>query len=167
MRCTYDPAPNEEEQMKKAMSIKNQVTERPRPDPLMWASSWSAILLKLGLDFASAIDDRIKTFNSNKSEGFGILDHEVAFIKAFRHQSPQFSSVLEKHWQNFKVHESAVPPKRLAMPDLSPDTKVKRCDKSNFLWQKILNWSPDATVLWLDREIGISLKKHKGGAKGR
>ena len=66
------------------MSIKNQVTERPRPDPLMWASRWSGILLKQGLDFASAIDDRIKTFNSNKTEGFGILDYEVAFIMAFR-----------------------------------------------------------------------------------
>jgi len=129
MRCTYDPAPTEEEQMKKAMSIKNQVTERPRPDPLMWASRWSIILVKQGLDFASAIDDRIRMFNLNKNEGFGILDYEVAFIKAFRHQSPQFSSALEKHWQNFKVQESAIPPKRLAMPDLSPDTKVKRCER--------------------------------------
>ena len=46
MRCTYDPAPTEEEQFKRAMATKSQVTERPRPDPLTWASRWFEILKK-------------------------------------------------------------------------------------------------------------------------
>lgn len=161
MRCTYDPAPTEEEQLTRAMSVKNQVTERPRPDPLMWAGRWSQVLGKQGVDFASAIDDRIKSFNADRSEGFGILDYEVSFIKAYRHQSPKFVEILEGHWQNYKVQESAVPPKRLAMADLSPDTKVKRCEKNNGLWQKILTWTAEANVIWLSREIGSFLRSIK------
>lgn len=32
--------------------------------------------------------------------------------------------MLDKHWQDYKVNESAVIAKRLAFPDLSPETKV-------------------------------------------
>ena len=87
MRCTYEPAATEEEQLQLAMARKNQITERPRPDPLMWASRWASIFLKLGLDFNKEIDGRIKAFNKDRTEGFGILVYEIAFIKAYAHQS--------------------------------------------------------------------------------
>ena len=83
------------------------------------------------------------------------MDHEVAFIKLFPHQSQEFLDVLEMHWQNFKVHESAVPPKKLAFSDLSPDTKVKRCEKGNVLFNKIFTWTQLSNTLWLQREIGF------------
>jgi hypothetical protein len=82
MRCTYDPAPTEEEQFQRAMGGKNMVTERPRPDPLQWGSRWAEIFRSNSVDFAAAIDLKIKQFNSNRTEGFGILEHEAAFIKA-------------------------------------------------------------------------------------
>ena len=161
MRCTYDPAETEELQLQRAMALKNQATERPRPDPLMWAVRWFHVISKQGLDFASVIDERIKIFNTDRAEGFGILPHEVAFIKAYRHQSSAFIDTLAKHWQNFKVHESAVPPKRLALADLSPDSKEIRCDKKNALWSKVLVWSQEANFVWLLREIGVFLKSIK------
>ena len=155
MRCTYDPAETEELQLQRAMALKNQVTERPRPDPLMWAMRWSKVIMKQGLVFASVIDDRIKAFNADRSEGFGIMPHEIAFIKAYTHQSQEFVDLLATHWQNFKVNESAVPSKRLAFMDLSPDTKVSRAEKKGGLWSKVLAWSKEASTVWLMREIGI------------
>ena len=61
-------------------------------------------------------------------------------------------------WQHFKVNDSVVPPKRLALADLSPDTKIMRCEKTNALWQQILTWTPDSNVLWLRREVGTFLR---------
>ena len=157
LRCTYEPAATEEEQLQLAMARKNQITERPRPDPLMWASRWASIFLKLGLDFNKEIDGRIRAFNKDRTEGFGILDYEIAFIMAYAHQTKDFLSILEKHWRNFKVNESAIPSKRLALADLSPDTKIIRCEKKNELWSKILKWTPAANVAWLQREVGTFL----------
>ena len=70
------------------MATKNMVTERPRPDPLMWASRWTDILKKQGVDFSSVIDTRLKSFNADRSEGFGFVDYEIAFIKASRRVGP-------------------------------------------------------------------------------
>ena len=77
--------------------------------------------MKQGLHFPSVIDEKLKKFNMDKNEGFGILEHEIAFIKAYPHQSKEFKNYLEDHWQNFKLNESAVPARRFAVPDLSPD----------------------------------------------
>ena len=62
--------------------------------------------------------------------------------------------MLAAHWQNFKLNESVVPPKRFAFNDLSPDTKVKRCEKTNALFMKIYTWNATSNVFWLMREIG-------------
>ena len=161
MRCTYEPAANEEEQLEKALAGKNRVTQRPRPCPLTMAARWEKVIVKQGLHFASVIDAKIKKFNADKNEGFGILDHEIDFIKAYPHQSKQYNDLLDEHWQNFKLKESAVPPSRFAYPDLSPDTKLKRCEKSNVLFCKIFTWSTLANVLWLAREIGVFLRAIK------
>ena len=137
MRCTYEPAATEEEQFEKALAGKNKVSMRPRPCPLTMAVKWEKVIVKQGLHFASVIDDKLNKFNMDKNEGFGILDHEIAFIKAYPHQSKEYKNLLEWHWQNFELNESAVPPRRFAFPDLSPDTKVKRCEKTNQLFCKI------------------------------
>ena len=42
----------------------------------------------------------------------------------------------------------------LANPALSPDTKVKRCEKTNKLFNKIYTWTQLKNVLWLMREVG-------------
>ena len=132
MRCTYEPAPTEEEQLEKALEGKNKATERPRPCPLSMACKWEMIIQKQGLHFASVIDAKIAKFNANKEGGFGVLDHEIDFIKAYPHQAKEFVTMLENHWQNFKLQESAVPPKRFSFKDLSPDTKVKHCEGTMF-----------------------------------
>ena len=155
MRCTYEPAATEEEQLEKALSDKHRATERPRPCVLMMAMKWANIIQKQGLHFASVIDAKIKKFNHDKEAGFGILDYEIDFIKAHPHQAPEFNEALAMHYQNFKVNESAVPPKRFAFKDLSPDTKVQRCDKTNALFKKIFTWTSTSNVLWLLREIGV------------
>ena len=158
MRCTYEPAATEEEQLEKALAGKNRVTQRPRPCPLTMAVRWEKVIVKQSLHFASVIDAKLKKFNQDKNEGFGIMDHEIAFIKAHQHQSKEYNAILEEHWQNFKLNESAVPPKKFLFPDLSPDTKVKRCEKTNVLFNKVFTWSKVANVLWLMREIGVFLR---------
>ena len=158
MRCTYDPAPTEEAQLEKAFADKNKATERPRPCPLMMAIKWNGVIQKQGLHFASVIDSKLKKFNSDKEGGFGILEHEIQFIKAYPHQAKEYIDTLASHWQNFKLNESAVPPKRLAFIDLSPDSKVKRCEKTNVLFMKIFTWTATSNVFWLLREIGVFLR---------
>ena len=59
--------------------------------------------------------------------------------RAFR-----FTNMLKAHWQNYKLADSAAPLRRFAFQDLSPDTKVKRCEKPIM---KI--------YFWLMREIGV------------
>ena len=161
MRCTYDPAPTEEEQINRSLSGKIVVTERPRPDPLMVASAWEQVVKKQGLHFPSVIDEKIKTFNGGKKEGYGLMEHEIAFVKAYPHQNSDFGLVLDQHWQNFKVNESAITAKRLALSDLSPDTKIKRCEKVCVLFNKIFTWTPESNLLWLKREIGVFLRAIK------
>ncbi len=39
--------------------------------------------------------------------------------------------------------------------------QVKRCDKKNELWNKILGWQPCQNVVWLHREISTFLRNIK------
>jgi len=161
MRCTYEPAPTEEEQMIQAFGEKNRVVQRARPCPISMAVRWTQVIQNQGLHFASVINAKIKAFNKDRNDGFGILEHEAAFIKAYPHQAAEYISMLDIHWQNFKLKESAVPPQRFLCPDLSPETKVKRCEKTNILFCKIFTWTPLSNVLWLAREVGIFLRAIK------
>ena len=161
MRATYDPATTAEAQLQRTLRTKTQMAERSRPDPLMMANRWSMVLGAEGLHFASVMDERINAFNSNQADAVTISAPERAFIKLWRHQTPEFLQLLEYHWQNFKVAESAVPLKIWAMPDLSPDTKVVRADRSKPLWQSIMKWSPEKNYYWLLRCIGTFVKNIK------
>ena len=84
--------------MDKAFADKNRGVQRPRPYPLMMAVKWSKVITKQGLHFASVIDEKLKRFNKDKNEGFGVLEHEAAFIKAYPHQAKEFKDMLESHW---------------------------------------------------------------------
>ena len=63
-----------------------------------------------------------------------------------------------RRWSNISItssHQSPRPlPKRLANPDLSPDTKVKRCEKTNVMFNKVYTWTQLNNVLCLVREVG-------------
>ena len=122
---------------------------------------WQSVLGAEGLHFASVIDEKINAFNSNQADAVTISAPERAFIKLWRHQTPEFLQLLEYHWQNFKVAESAVFLKIWAMPDLSPDTKVARADRSKPLWQSIMTWSPEKNYYWMLRCIGTFVKNIK------
>ena len=148
-RATHDPATTAEAQLQRTLRTKTQM-----------ASRWSIVLGAEGLRFASVIDDKINAFNSNQADAVTISAPERAFIKLWRHQTPEFLQLLEYHWQNFKVAESAVPLKIWAMPDLSPDTKVVRA-RSKPLWQSIMKWSPEKNYYWLLRCIGTFVKNIK------
>lgn len=51
---------------------------------------------------------------------------EKAFIKLYVQQALEFLQLLEYHWQNFNVSESAVPLKVWSDPDLSPGARQIR-----------------------------------------
>ena len=109
------------------------------------------------------IDGKTPTFNVDKVEGFGILDHEVCSVKAYPHQSKEYIEIWE-NMGNTSSHQSPRSlPKRLANPDLSPDTKVKRCRKTNvFFTSKIYTWTPISNVCWLMREVWRILQRDQG-----
>ena len=161
IHATYDPAVSEEEQLQRTFRAKAQMAERFRPDPLMMASRWSSVLASKGLVFAAVIDDRINAFNKGQTNAVSISAVERNFIKLYRHQSPEFLKLLDYHWQNFKVAESAVPLKVWSTGDLSPDTKQVRADRSKPIWSQILKWSPEKNYYWLLQCIGVFVKNIK------
>lgn len=160
MNATYEPAATEEQQFMQSLGLKTQMAERSRPDPLMVASKWSQLLQGQNLAFAAVIDQRIQDYNKGRADAMAITQAEKAFIKLYVHQAPEFLQLLEYHWQNFKVAESAVPLKIWSNADLSPDTKQSRANGKP-LWMKILKWTPGKNYYWLLRATGIFLKNIK------
>lgn len=160
MNATYEPAATEEQQFMQSLGLKTQMAERSRPDPLMVASKWSELLRSQNVAFITVIDQRIQDYNKGRADAMAISPQEKAFIKLYVHQAPEFLQLLEYHWQNFKVSESAVPLKVWSNPDLSPDTKQIRSG-GKALWAKILQWTPGKNYYWLLRAIGIFLKNIK------
>ena len=74
----------------------------------MMATRWNAIIQKQGLDFQSFTEGTITKFKVDKVEGFGTLDHEVCFVKAYPRQSNEHINIFRKSsWQHFKPPESA------------------------------------------------------------
>lgn len=161
MRAIYDPAETEEQQFFKSMTGKAILSERPRPDPLMWATRWSKVIGSQGLSFQDVVQDKIKDYNRDKTEGVAISREEAMFITFFPFQNADFINLLEYHWQNYKVQESAVNIKRLALKDLNPNLKQKRCSKDNTLFQEVFRWTPQKNHYWLMREVGTFLKNIK------
>ena len=113
-----------------------------------------------GDNFASVIDARIIAFNQGRTDSVNIQPNERAFIKLYPHQADEFLKLLNYHWQNFKVAESAVPLKVWLNPDLSPETKVSRAN-GLALWVSILQWSPAKNYYWPQRCIGTFVKNIK------
>ena len=124
----------------------------------MMANRWNAIIQTQGLHLQSVSNGKIAKFNVGTVEGFGILDHEVCFVNAHRRQSKDDIEIWDNIHKNFFPSKSTVPPTRLANPDLSPDTKVKRCENTNMLFNTIYTWTSMSNVFWLAREIGIFCK---------
>ena len=160
MHATYDPSGDEEQQFLDSLASKVQMAERARPDPLQVAARWSEVINAKGDNFASVIDARIKAFNQGRTDSVNIQPNERAFIKLYPHQADEFLKLLNYHWQNFKVAESAVPLKVWLNPDLSPETKVSRAN-GLALWVSILQWSPAKNYYWLQRCIGTFVKNIK------
>ena len=168
MRAIYDPAANDEEQLLRSMGMKNQQAERARPDPLMWAVKYSKIIARQGAVFKEVIQSKVKAHNADKSEAAKISSEELAFMLYYPDQCQDFLQLLEYHWHNYKVRESAVPLKRLSLIDLSPDLKPKRCPRDNKLFEKIYTWTPEQNYYWLLREIGVftkNIKEHMRAGK--
>ena len=90
-----------------AISTKNRMSERAKPDPLQIAKRWSMILDRDGVDFQAVIDQKVRRFNRGAGPGATINEQEVSFMKLIGFQSRDFLVKLETHWQNFKVHELA------------------------------------------------------------
>ena len=160
MHATYDPSGDEEQQFLDSLASKVQMAERARPDPLQVAARWSEVILAKGETFASVIDARINAFNQGRTDSVNIQPNEKAFIKLYPHQAEEFVKLLNYHWQNFKVAESAVPLKVWLNADLSPETKVSRAN-GQALWVSILQWSPAKNYYWLLRCIGTFGKNIK------
>ena len=160
MHATYDPSGDEEQQFLDSLASKVQMAEHARPDPLQVAARWSEVIKAKGDNFASVIDARINAFNQGRTDSVNIQPNERAFIKLYPHQADEFLKLLNYHWQNFKVAESAVPFKVWLNPDLSPETKVGRAN-GQALWVSILQWSPPKNYYWLQRCIGTFVKNIK------
>ena len=165
MRCIYDPAENEELQLLKSMAAKTVLAERPRPDPLMWATRWQKVIASRSLVFSEVIAQKIREYSKDKTEGATISRAEAEIITFLPLQGKEFLDLLEYHWQNYKVQESAVNIKRLCLKDLNPALKARRCSKDNALFLGIFRWTQEKCHYWLIREVGTFVMRIKSAIR--
>ena len=165
VEAVYDPATGDaESQLKKTMSTKQVFVDRPRPDPLMWGKQWCKIISAKGLVYAAVIDAKIDEHNPDPDELIRFNDYEKSFMRLFPFVLQKTITLMEYHFQQFKMAESALPLKVWMIPDLNPDTKPTRAAKGP-LWQQIRSPGKEALQeilhMWVEREIYTFLRNMK------
>ena len=165
VEAVYDPATGDaESQLKKTMSTKQVFVDRPRPDPLMWGKQWCKVINAQGLVYAAVIDAKIEEHNQDPDELIRFNDYEKSFMRLFPFVLPKTIALMEYHFQQFKMAESALPLKTWMIPDLNPNTKPTRATQGP-LWQQIRSPGQEALQeifhLWIQREIYTFLRDMK------
>ncbi|MDA8583480.1 hypothetical protein N9L68_04585 [bacterium] len=125
---------------------------------------WCKVISAQGLVYAAVIDAQNAEHNQDPDEVIRFNQHETAFMRLFPFLMPNTIQLIEYHFQQFKMKESALPFECWMIPDLSPNTKPSRSNAGP-LWQQIR--SPGKEKLqdilhsWIQREIYTSLRNMK------
>ena len=173
IKAVYDPATSMEEQVKRSLSRKIRVTERPRPHVLQFISAFSRTLMSKRAKGDKRPDNTvlaaiIKEYNQSQAAKQRLTSDERDAVLFLFHQTPLFQSMLREHWKNFPVKHSAVPVSLLAKPFLSSSCEppVRRATHPKL--HAALSSSPAKLEAWLCRCIGKYAKEwHDCRAQGK
>ena len=109
-------------------------------------------------------DAKIAEHNQDPDEVIHFNEHETAFMRLVPFLLPKTIRLIEYHFQQFKMKESALPLEVWTIPDLNPNTKPSRSNAGP-LWQKIRSPGKEALQeilhLWIEREIYTFLRNMK------
>ena len=101
----------------------------------MWGKQWCKVISAQGLVYAAVIDAKLEEHNQDPDEIIHFNDYEKSFMRLFPFLLQKTITLMEYHFQQFKMAESAMPLKVWMTPDLSPNTKPNRGPPGH-LWQK-------------------------------
>ena len=125
---------------------------------------WCKVINAQGLVYAAVIDAQIEEHNQDPDEIIHFNDYEKSFMRLFPFLLPKTITLMEYHFQQFKIAESALPLKTWMIPDLNPNTKPNRATQGP-LWQQIRSPSQEALQeilhMWVEREIYTFLRNMK------
>ena len=151
-----------------SMRSKFIISESTRPDVIQLYTGLSQMFSLQGKKYMEKISSYITEFNSaSKVDAARISDAEAKMLLILPAQLPEFISVLERHWDNFKIQDSGVTLKSL----INTVDRVKRMDASTpGIWQNIFMASPEKNTLFVSRAVQVFLKnlaEAQAGNKGK
>ena len=130
----------------------------------MRGKQWGKVISAQGLVYAAVIDAKLEEHNQDPDELIHFNDYEESFMRMFPFVLPKTITLMEYHFQQFKMAESALPLKVWMFPDLNPNTKPNRGNLGP-LWQQIRSPSQEALQeilhMWVEREIYTFLRNMK------
>ena len=151
-----------------SMRSKFIISESTRPDVIQLYTGLSQMFSLQGKKYSEKISGYITEFNgASKVDAARISDAESKMLLMLPAQQPEFISVLERHWDNFKIQDSGVTLKSL----INTVDRVKRMDASTpGIWQNILVASPEKNTLFVNRAVQVFLRnlaEAQAGNKGK
>ena len=144
------------EDMYHSISGKMMEAQRPRPDVVQIAHSFSMRSKLEGVSFEASIDGWLQEYNERATTTKQISDLETKIIKILPLQTPALQQKIAYHWQNFKIDESGLPYAQLSNDAWLYGTKPR--DATNALWVLIQAASPEKRQFSVQRKIGVFLK---------
>ena len=148
--------PNQADVFASSMRSKFIISESTRPDVIQLYSGLCQMFSLRGQKYSEQISSYITAFNKGSNvDAARLSEAEVKMLLLLSGQQSEFVAVLERHWDNFKIQDSALPLKSL----INTVDRVKRTDASlPGIWQAIFVASPDKNTLFVKRAIQIFLR---------
>jgi hypothetical protein len=148
--------PNQADVFASSMRSKFIISESTRPDVIQLYSGLCQMFSLRGQKYSEQISSYIMAFNKGSNvDAARLSEAEVKMLLLLPGQQSEFLAVLERHWDNFKIQDSALPLKSL----INTVDRTKRTDTSMpGIWQAIFVPSPDKNTLFVKRAIQIFLR---------
>lgn len=141
VRCTFKTKGSERADRFQVLQDKFGESARARPDPIQISHMLLAQATEEGLQWSAACQTLIEEFNGgSQNEDRRLTDLEVAIVKIYPSLDSDTQKLIDYHWQNYKVKQSALPYAVLSTEFLQLGCKPKRGMESE-LWAAIL--APD------------------------
>ena len=138
-RCTYKTAGSMRADRFRVLQEKFGESARSRPDPIQIFHMLVAQANDESLQWSDACQTLIAEFNSStQNEDRKLTDLEVSIVKIYPSLDADTRKLIDYHWQNYKVKQSALPFGVLSSEVFASGMKPKKGMESE-LWSTILS----------------------------
>ena len=138
-RCTYKTSGSRRADRFQVLQDKFGESARSRPDPIQVARLLLDQATEDGLNWVTACNSLIHEFNGgSRNEDRKLTDLEASIVRIFPLLDQDTRELIDYHWQNYKVKQSALPYTVLSVDVFLQGTKPKKGQESD-LWSSILS----------------------------